>query len=251
MNTQLATTDQTIVTQKGDNIEVQAQTPDEMKQANRALIAWCEQKMTTIRIDYIELDAAYKSALEKKWKSSVLKRHAEMAKKRIEFYRKIKTALEHGFYIVPNFPVTAFAIRTDRKSPMKLASTSKWNRAEQKGLSPIPQGEGGYQNPFPEIWQRDITPELPDSDPKKKHEYYGQDWRELDFPINMAKPQIMEAADRAMALKLFDDLGVLPSPNRKVDPIIVGRIKDPRSPGYGERKMVSFIIAWALDTSTL
>lgn len=65
----------------------------------------------------------------------------------------------------------------------------------------------------------------------------------------MSKPKIMEATTRAMALKIFDDFGILPE-ERKQDPLIIARIRDPRSTAYNHR-FVSFIIAWNLNTSTL
>lgn len=250
---QLATTTPPVT---GD-IEVIAETPQEMQDSNSALIAWCEQKIKALRVDHIELDASYKAAVEHKWKSSTLKRHAELAKKRVEFYRKLKTALEHGFYIVPTFPVRIFAVRTTKEKPLALVSTSEssWNGGEkEQKYSPLPQGEGDYKNPFPEIWRTDITSELPEEKRAKgvkQFSYYAKDFQDLDFPLNMARPRIMEATSRAMALKLFDDFGVLPNPYRKADPMIIARIKDPRSPGWGERRSVSFIIAWALDTKTL
>lgn len=239
------------------DIEVIAETPLEMRESNQQLIAWCEQKIKALRVDHIELDAAYKSALAKKWKSSTLKRHAELAKKRIEFYRKIKTALEHGFFIVPTFPVRVFAVRTTKDKPLALVSVTNnhWDSAthEQKP-NPLPEGEGEYKNPFPVVWHRNLTSQLPEDERikgKEKHEYFGKDYQEMDFPINMARPRIMEATSRAMALKLFDDFGVLPSPYRKADPMIIARIKDPRPKGWGEGKTVSFIIAWSLDTRTI
>lgn len=237
------------VTVKGDNIEVQAQTPDEMKQANQALIAWCEHKIKLLRIDHIELDAAFKSAKEKKWKHTTLERQAKICAKRIEFFKKIKTALEHGFYIVPNFPVTVFAIRTDKKKPLKMWTTYQHGTHEQRAPS-LTQGEGKYENPFPEIYQHDISSSQDKEKGKQVFNYYAENWQELDFPLTMAKPQIMEAASRTMALKLFDDLGVLPSPYQTKDPIIVARIRDPRSTKYNWRG-VSFILAWSLNTETL
>jgi len=65
----------------------------------------------------------------------------------------------------------------------------------------------------------------------------------------MAKPRIMEATSRAMALKIFDDFGILPA-QRKGDPMIIARIIDPRSRSYSD-KHVSFLITWHLDTRTL
>lgn len=239
------------------DIEVIAETPLEMRESNQQLIAWCEQKIKSLRVDHIELEASYKAAVTHKWKSSTLKRHADLAKKRIEFYRKIKGALEHGFYIVPNFPVRIFAIRTTKDKPLALVSVgrSSWdhNDKEQKP-GPLPEGEGEYKNPFPVIWQTDMTANLPEDKRAKgerQFQHSAKEFDEIDFPLNMARPRIMEATSRAMALKVFDDFGVLPSPYRKADPMVIARIKDPRPKGWGEGKTISFIIAWSLDTRTI
>lgn len=243
MDSQLATV--------SENITVMAETPAEMQNANQSLIEWCKAKMKALNADHFELFAAYTHAVEHKWKSSTLKRHADLALKRVEFYNKIKKALELGYYIVPNFPVTVFAIRTDKKSPLKLMSTTSWSEREQKAPA-LQEGEGDYKNPLPEIYEQTSTvpdPQKPGEN-KKVTKYWAHDWLALDFPINMAKPRIMEASSRVMALKLFDDLGVLPSPYHKADPVIIARILDPRSTPYS-RRYVSFMVAWALDTKTL
>lgn len=240
-----------LIQNRGENVEVSAFQPQEMLDANRALIAWCDRKITQIEQQAQELLEAFNHAVERKWKSTTLKRHHELAKKRSEFFSKIKSALEHGFYIVPNFPVAAFAIRTERHKPLPLAlaTTSHWKTHEQDAQT-LSEGAGEYQNPFPIQMQRDISSAEDKAKNKKVMEYTADAWDEFEFPVNMAKPKIMEATTRAMALKLFDDFGILPSPKVKQDPIVVGRIKDPRSTRYN-RRHVSFIIAWHLDTRTL
>ncbi|NIN69677.1 MAG: hypothetical protein GTO63_34330 [Anaerolineae bacterium] len=78
----------------------------------------------------------------------------------------------------------------------------------------------------------------------------------------------MKATSRAMALKIFDEIGVLPSETPKGraqtrdrrqlvrsgsmrgDPILVGRLLDPRGTKRNP-KVMNFIIGWRLDTSTL
>lgn len=256
MDSTLATTSPNT---SGD-IEVIAETPQEMRECNNALIAWCEQKIKAMRTDYIELEASYKAAVARKWKSSVLKRHAQMAKRRVEFYHKIQQALVAGFYIVPNFPVHVFAIRTKKEAPLRLLTTVKQtyrpypSKDQQTGA--LSEGEGDYVSPFPEVAVQDDGPtgKVSYGDAEHKFSSWATHWKEVDFPLCMARPRIMEAAGRAMEMKLFDDLGVLSSsPDRRRgcgDPIIVARILDPRSTSWNKR-FVSFIIAWSLDTGTL
>lgn len=250
MNTETAitTTGAGVIAQRGDDLEVSAFTPQEMLNANQALILWCEKKIAAMKAEAAELTAAFQQAVTRKWKSTTLKRHSEIAAKRVTFYEKIMAALKEGFYIVPNFPVTCFAIRTAKGKPLALCDTSHWSNKEQRAES-LPPGEGEHQNPFPVIFQRDISNQQQKAEGKKVMQYFAEKWDEFEFPVQMAKPHIMEATSRAMALKLFDDFGVLPG-HTKADPIVVGRIKDPRSLRCNPR-FVTFIIAWHLDTRML
>lgn len=239
-----------LIAQHGNNVEVTASTPDEMAVANSALIVWCEKKINEVKASAAELRAAYDTAVKRKWGAATLKRHAALEEKRITFYEKILTALKAGFMIVPNFPVTAFAIRTDREKPLRMLTHSTWKHhpgdMEQQPAM-LPAGEGEYQNPFPHVANTDWTrPE----DKQKRIECYASAWNDLQFPITMAKAHIIEATNRVMALKLFDDLGILPAANVKRDPMIIARIKDPRSTKYNQR-FVSFMVAWHLDTEVL
>jgi hypothetical protein len=67
----------------------------------------------------------------------------------------------------------------------------------------------------------------------------------------MAKPQIMHATSDAMALKIFDEIGVIPNYRRKVDPIIIGAIYRPDATAKQYWEPVSFLIAWHLRTETI
>jgi len=57
-------------------------------------------------------------------------------------------AFEAGYYIVPNFPATVFAIRTDRDNPKRnkhIAYT--YNPKITAECDVLPAGEGEYKNP--------------------------------------------------------------------------------------------------------
>lgn len=232
-----------------EHLHVIAETPEEMKSANQALAEWCNHKIKLMQQERNELHECYLKAKKNRWNYKSLERHVKLAEQRITFYRKIQTALKAGFYIVPNFPVSLFAIRTDRDKPLKLLTTHNgWRDHDQKAMV-LPEGEGEYKNPDPLVLQSVI--ERDEKGNAKKTKYWAESFREIEFPFNMAKPKVMEAASRAMAMKLFDDFGILPGHRRTGDPIIVGRIHDPRPQGYSPRKHVSFIIAWALDTEVL
>jgi hypothetical protein len=69
------------------------------------------------------------------------------------------------------------------------------------------------------------------------------------FPLNVARPQIMEATAQAMVAKCFDEIGICPQ-TKQADPLIIGRIATKRR-GWQEPSMISFLIAWHLDLRTL
>lgn len=249
--TALATSTHPVVAVRGDEIEVSAATPNEMAQSQDALIEWARRKVAVAQDESRELHDSYTHAIRLKYRSDVLKRHAALADKREQFYRKMLAALGAGYIIVPTFPVDVFAVRTDQESPRGVYVSSydyglnpNLGYLEQKP-KPIAEGEGEYRNPFPAVWRNTFK-----EGETTKRQYHATDWKEMEFPMNMAKPNIMEATDRAMMKKIFDEFGVLPGATKKVDPIIVGRIKVPCAGAYTER-VVTFLIAWHLNTKTI
>jgi hypothetical protein len=231
------------------NAEFSAQTPAEMLECQHGLILWCERKIAAQEGQAAELRGAYEHAVKRKWKSATLKRHADLADKRVSFYKKIKAALEAGYYIVPNFPVTIFAIRTEKKKPLPMAKIGMHyvpNLTQDAQV--LPQGSGDYKNPVPVTVQS--VERLHEN--RKVRDYWADSWDDIEFPTNMAKLHIMEATTKAMEAKIFDELGMLPADRKRhPDPILVGHVIDPSPVGYGPRKHVTFMIAWHLDTTTL
>lgn len=230
-----------------------AETPEEMSTCQSALILWCDTRIKELEHEYKEMDEAYKHAVAHKWKASPLKRQRDLIAKRVTFYTKMRGALQNGYIMVPNFPVQMFAIRTNEDAPLKMVSTSTWSGKPslEQPAKALPAGEGSYENPFPEVWQRSYNHDDGKGNKTTKYESWAAGWKDLEFPLTMAKPKIMSAVDRAMALRLFDEFGILPGVRVvKGDPIIVGRIIDPRSTKYSKR-VLTFIIAWHVDTRQL
>lgn len=238
------------------DVDVVAETPEEMRSCQEALIVWAKAKVAASEAEAKELHEAYEQARSRKWKSDTLKRHAEIADKRAEFHRKLLAALEAGYHIVPSFPITAFAVRREgnpkKPTAMFSISTQSWMSTSdfQQLAKPVPAGEGEYFNPFPVVMHSQATP-TPEG--QKQYQRWADRWAEMEFPISMAKPQIIHATNRAMALKIFDEIGICPADTKstRIDPMIIGRIRDPRPPLYGEARHVSFIIAWRLNTRDL
>lgn len=224
-----------------NDIQLTASIPLEMINAQQQLITWCDSKLASLKFESKELFDATEHAKKMKWKSTTLYNQYNRSLKKVSYYEKIKEALLEGYYIVPNFPIQMFAIRTKKESPEAGYTYSRWENHEQKPQE-LSLHKGEYQNPFPLQRQMDVKVGT-----EEKTRYWASGWDDFEFPTTMAKPVIMEATSRAMALKIFDQIGIMPAA-KKEDPVIIGQIITRNS--Y-ITKTVSFMIAWHLNTNVL
>jgi hypothetical protein len=237
----------------GDDFTVIATNPAAMQDAQTSLLVWADHKISEVVKELVDARNQRDIAKERKWNPAGWAREVVKHEKRIDFYKKIKAALEAGYYIVPPFPIDVFAIRTKRNSPLPLVSSSSDNHDQPAQLLAV--GEGQYVDPKP-VRERDEHQE-PDGKggQRKVVEYYATDYNPVDFPFKLARAEIRDATDKALNLKIFDRLGVLPA-QRSPDPIVCGEILVPNQPSYaysrfGQPKSVMFFVAWWLDTKTL
>lgn len=241
-----------IVEDYGDKVLVTAQHPAHMQVCNEALSEWCDKKIALQEHEAEELEENYKIAKKNKWRTATLRKHANLAKKRVDYYKKIKGALDEGYCIVPNFPLDIFAVRTTKKKPRR--KDGNWQSQDRSvDTETNKQGDGKWVDRHPlqtYLEYKRKNKRTGEMETQQQHYAFAHD--AVGFPIAMAKPQIMKATGKAMAQKIFDDVGILPGQRtaKYKDPVIAGRIKDPRSTKYNQR-FLTFMIAWHLDTSTL
>lgn len=235
----------TIVPVEGGNLELTASLPQEMVECRGALGTWLEQKIQQVSAEAQELQGAYEHAKKNKWKHNVLYSHARIAEKRLTYYQKLKGAVDEGYYIVPNFPVSLFAIRTDKNSPSYRCSGGNYFAFEEPAKA-LPAGDGQYHSDETTVRKEQYR----ESDGTLKTWTYADQFRDVEFPIQMAKLQIMEATSRAMSLKIFDQFGILPAEKKK-DPMIIGQIINGGVSQWSNRRICSFVIAWHLNTNVL
>lgn len=208
------------------DVTVFATNPAEMAQAQHGMVGWCQRKIDEAARQRDDFEANGLRVAEAGWPREAAKwrRQVVKAQKRVDFYEKLKLALEAGYLIVPPLPFQAFAIRTKRTSP-------KWQNLgqhadHQQQAEPIKAGRGHYENPFPEVnLHSDSRKDAQGKEIVQRWTTPG-DFRPIDFPFALAKPEILNATTKAMALKVFDAIGVLPR-HRAPDPIVVGSIISP------------------------
>ena len=250
-----------------DPIDLTATNPSEMRHAQHELIVWMQNKIILVRgevdqakVEAAELVEAYEVAKRRKWNTITIAKHRDLAAKRVtlaearvDYYSKILAALLAGYYIVPPMDMELFAIRTDKKKPAKHFKMLSWEMQGnfQQASKPMPIGDGDYKNPHPKVVSESWN-EIKGTDGRTVKPFYADAWYSIEFPVNMLKPRIMESTGRAMALKIFDELGVLPQDfKRNPDPVILGRIFEPKKHGNHSQKVITFMVAWHLNTKDL
>lgn len=221
-----------------------ARNPNEMAAAQQRMITWATAKIEAEQELLAEAEHALRLALDNAWGLKAWEGRVNLAARRVAFYKKLKVALDAGYYIVPPFPIDIFAIRTNRDRPNPKRGMTSWDTHAQTPQV-LPAGAGRYVSDLPETWQRKLPGEK-DGKPIEVTEYWAKEFREIDFPFKLAKPAILEATVAAMALKVFDQLGALPA-SAKFDPIICGQVLKPDR----YRTPINFFVTWWLDTRTL
>jgi hypothetical protein len=230
-----------------DDFTVFANNPADMVSAQRSMILWCARKIQAVKLELAEAQTNLDAAKANKWSPAAWSKQVKLHGDKIECYKKIKIALEAGYYIVPPFPVDTFAIRVKSHStPRGNWSTSNWRGDHAQKERMLPAGEGRYVSPSPRL-------EI-ESFPRKDYSgkevmtahFRPSEFQAADFPFKLAKAEIMDATRAAMALGVFDRMGALPAA-RAPDPIICGEILLPHRKGQA----VTFFVSWWLDTKTL
>jgi hypothetical protein len=243
-----------------EDVVVLARSPEEMAVAQQGLVAWAEQRIARLEAALAECRTNLEIAVKRKWKQTGWIRQVKHAEARVTFYKKVKEALEAGYCIMPDLPVQILAVRTDRKAPSEKYVKSRWSHPENDlpnaEAKALPSGEGRYvdQRPFFMRWYE----ENPDKYGRVQRTNFARatSYDEVfDFPMKLVKPQILDDTGRALALKLFDEIGILPTAGRRgasamatSDPVVVGRIVREENK---RRHVLTFLISWWIDTSQI
>ena len=234
----------------GDRV-LTALTPAEMVPAQAELIGWCDGKIRALADERDELEIHHRLATENGWKTSVVESSLGRTRRRITYYEKMRAALQAGYLLVPNMPIDVLAVRVDRAKQPEQQRDTPWGRFAAEPQASLPAGVGRYVDET--VVQEVVHYQEHDKDGKlvSKKLYRSGDYDEVDFPAALMKPVILEAAAKAMALKIFDEIGRVrndgASFRSKADPILVGRLRDPRQ----NRTGTTFFLAWWVDTATL
>jgi len=230
-----------------DDLQIVARDAEEMATAQKQLEAWFNGKITVLKRDLKESHETAEAARRGGFVHKPFEKAASRIQKRIEYYEKCRDACAAGYVLVPNMPMTLFALRTNRNKP-RTNWQSNWQSGWPERSDSPPSGEGRYVDDD-SFTKRRETPFI-GRDGKEHMKVERSPSRfdeEIDFPVSIAKPAIMTRTAEAMAVKCFDEIGVVDNQDGRGDPLVVGHIRDPRGNGRG----ATFLIAWFVDTAEL
>lgn len=230
------------------NVRLIATDPADLARAHGEMVAWCDNEISIAQDDNLIESQNLEVAKQKHWSKAPFQRRIRLNTARIDFLGKIKEALLAGYVIIPNFSMNVFAIRTD-DLPAQGQDTWSYHRKGVTFTQPsrsLPEGEGEYVNPAVASSHSVVR----DGD-KTTHVYESvENFSDIQYPIVIAKPELMTRAAAAMELKVFDEVGVSVDTvrgGRRGDPVLTGRILNPNP----NRPDVSFFLGWYFDPSAL
>lgn len=228
-----------------EELTLVALTPADMVPAQAELSAWCVRKLAAVTTELADLETNLELATQHGWKHASVEASLNRAAKRVTYYEKMKAAIDAGYLIVPNFPIDVFAVRVARRKQPEKVYDNNWASNFAANQQLLPAGEGRYVDNTVRLRNESHTAVV---DGKEKHvrRYVSASYDAVDFPVLAVKPAILSTTQRAMALKIFDQMGTVTNQSGR-DPIVVGQLLDPR--GNGRR--VTFFVAWWLDTASL
>jgi hypothetical protein len=246
-----------------EDIVVIAKTREEMAVAQRSLIGWIGPKIAVLEQEVVEAQTNLDIATKRKWATVAFKKALTVAQGRLGYYRRIGAALEAGYVIMPDLDGATIAVRTSQQRPRKTVHKSRWSTTDlPRVLSDgSDAGKGAYVDPNMrfEHWERTDKDERGNDRTMHMAKAHSFD-SEFAFPVMLVKPQILDAANQAMLLKVFDEIGIVGAgsgkPGQKLrateqlhgDPILLGRVVNYEG---NKRRTCAFLITWWVDTKAI
>jgi hypothetical protein len=239
-------------------VHLVARDPQQMAAAQSNLTLWLENKLAAVTAEARELETARDYAKAHKWNYKALANQANKARHLVTYYDKMLIAVKAGMTLVPNFPIDFFAIRVKREFPNSDTATNSASNYTPSFYTPqnespeaLPAGEGRWVSP---TGGEMSTQRYDTADKDGKITHHAEQWRtefaDVEFPLIAARPLVMDATQQAMAMKVFDRIGICP-PQRKGDPLIIGQVILPPINWRNPKRFVSFLVAWHLDLNVL
>ncbi len=234
-----------------------ALSPGDMPAAQQQIRQWCQTRIVQLGSDLRDFRQNLRQARQMHWRRSSWQRLISRTKAKMLYYTKIKVAVEAGYLVIPNFPAEIMAVRVDKTAPGWKSGSYPTQINEAKPDLNLPPGEGRYVDEMLPTYDSSYKETLPDGKQRaiSRATRTNRYTETPDFPMTLVKPIVLEATQRAMALNVFDRIGLahggsnMSKARRRSDPLVVGQILNP-----GDRyhqKRVTFFVAWWINVTDI
>lgn len=215
------------------------------------LVEWCKEKLEDANREYQTLQDAIYAAKEGGFTTRAMSAALRKVTDSVEFYEKVLYALNLGYMLFPPIGGTSIeilAIRSEDRRHGFERRLERWGRpTSEQGADVLPAGEGDYVSPHVR-WHKGGIEKVTASNGTTSDQQSWYPETKLgapEFPLVMARSQVVEATNAAMVELVFDDIAIYPARARK-DPVILGRIFDPV-----RKRWLNFLISWRVDKRDL
>jgi hypothetical protein len=215
------------------------------------LVEWCKEKRDEVFRECEVLAAAISTAKEGGFTTRAMNAAKNKAVESLEFYDKALAALDLGYMLFPPIQgrsIEILAIRSEDGRHGFKRTLERWGRpAGEQEADILPPGEGSYMSPNVR-WHKGGVEKVTSSNGNTSDQQVWYPETKLgapEFPLVMARSQVVEATNAAMVELVFDDIAIYPARARK-DPVILGRIFDPT-----RNRWLNFLISWRIDKRDL
>lgn len=216
----------------------------EMPAVQKQLGDWLTRKMAALTTDISMFEENIRIAEQGNMKTGAWKSVLARTRRLFNYYEKLKIAVREGYVIIPDLQATTIAVRVDKAKPGGAETNSLWRAQTALPQAHLPAGAGRYVDDENHVDHWTVTKKNHAGNDYQADRYAATDFdEEIDFPMLVVKPIVLEATQKAMALSVFDRIGVVGA--RRKDPLVIGEILGPNG-----KKQV-FFIAWWLDPETL
>jgi hypothetical protein len=211
------------------------------------LIGWCQLRIVQLGSELKDFRQNLRQAKQMHWRRSSWERLIAKTKAKMIYYVKVREAVNAGYVVIPNFPAEILAVRVEEGTgPRYKVGVYPTQINEAKPDLQLPPGEGQYVD---EMLPTDDRSRMGTDNKMIQRVVRTGAYNETpDFPMSLVKPIILEATQRAMAIRVFDRIGLahggsdMSKARRKSDPLVVGQILDPAD--QYRQKRVTFFVAW-------
>lgn len=240
------------------DVMVLARNPSEMATARDRLIEFFSGQLNALHGRSNVVESQVEIARQNGWATKPFTRQLNGIQRRARFYDKLRRALEAGYNVVPNWQMQTFAVRAAGESPrFKVSTQRSGTPILETDIRMLAAGEGRYVS---ETLVTEDYDELVDrknwkGEPEQVREYtaVAEEYTKVAYPLDVAHPMLMSEVSEAMALRVFDEIGVSRDNYTRRgslangDPFILGRVRNPMR----GRADVTFFIGWTFNPTRL